>query len=181
VDATRQATAGDADALLALKLALDRESSFMMLEPDERATTAAESEDELRAILARPNSVVLVAEAARELVGCAEASGGEFRRNRHTASVVGRRPAITVRQRNRSSAVDRARNMGAGDRSGPARAHRDDTQPAGAGALPIAGLCESLGYEIEGTRRSGLVVENQPVDEYWIAKLLAASAFRRQT
>jgi hypothetical protein len=65
VVAIREATAGDADAVPALKLELDRESSVMMLEPEERATTPAESRDELHAILARPNSLVLVAEAAK--------------------------------------------------------------------------------------------------------------------
>jgi hypothetical protein len=81
----REATAGDAAALLALKLTLDRESGFMMLEPDERATTAAEVNAELRAVAARANSVVLVADAAGELVAYAEAGGGEYRRNRRTA------------------------------------------------------------------------------------------------
>jgi len=38
VVAIREATVGDADALLALKLELDRESSFAMLEPEAAST-----------------------------------------------------------------------------------------------------------------------------------------------
>jgi RimJ/RimL family protein N-acetyltransferase len=38
------------------------------------------------------------------------------------------------------------------------------------------GLYQALGYRIEGTRRSALFVEGEPVDEYWMAKLLGPSA-----
>jgi RimJ/RimL family protein N-acetyltransferase len=37
------------------------------------------------------------------------------------------------------------------------------------------GLYKSLGYRIEATRRSALIVENDLVDEYWMAKLLEPS------
>jgi RimJ/RimL family protein N-acetyltransferase len=166
----RQATAGDADALLALKLKLDRESSFMMLEPDERVTTPAEAEDDLRAILARRNSVVLVAETAGELVGYAEANGGEFRRNKHTASVV-----IGLRRSHAGRGIGRrllTELEGWAQANGVARLELT-VMTHNERAL---GLYRSLGYRIEGTRRSALVVDSEPVDEYWMAKLLEPSA-----
>jgi hypothetical protein len=43
----REANAQDAGTLLTLKGALDRETSFMLLEPDERATTEAEAAEQL--------------------------------------------------------------------------------------------------------------------------------------
>jgi hypothetical protein len=78
----REATADDARSLLGLKRGLDRETSFMLLEPDERTTTEREIVEELRGIAARPNSAVLVAEDRGELVGYVEAIGGGARRNR---------------------------------------------------------------------------------------------------
>lgn len=70
----REATAQDAGALLALKGALDRETSFMLLEPDERTTTEAEAADQLRAVASRPNSVVLVGDSGGELVATSRQS-----------------------------------------------------------------------------------------------------------
>ena len=166
----RRASAGDAEALLALKLELDRESSFMMLEPDERATTVGEAEDDLRAILARRNSVVLVAETADELVGYAEASGGEFRRNGHTASVV-----IGLRRSHSGKGIGRrllteldiwAQANGVSRLELTVMTHNERA----------LGLYKSLGYRIEGTRRSALIVENDLVDEYWMSKLLSRSS-----
>lgn len=81
----RHATADDAAVLLELKQALDRETAFMKLEPDERTTTVAEERRALMKRLAKANSTLLVAEGDGELAGYLEAEGGEFRRNWHAA------------------------------------------------------------------------------------------------
>jgi hypothetical protein len=57
----REAVPADAEALLALKRQLDRETSFMLLEPDERAETAEDIAADL-GHLTGSNSVVIVAE-----------------------------------------------------------------------------------------------------------------------
>jgi GNAT superfamily N-acetyltransferase len=98
----REAITQDARALLALKGALDRETSFMLLEPDERATTETKAAEQLRAVAARSNSVVLVADSGGELVGYVEAIGGGVRRNQHTAHVV-----IGVRQLHAGQGIGR--------------------------------------------------------------------------
>jgi GNAT superfamily N-acetyltransferase len=98
----REATVDDARLLMGLKRALDRETSFMLLEPDERTTTEREIAGQLRGIAARPNSVVLVAEEGGELVGYVEAIGGGVRRNRHTAHVV-----IGIRQQRAGQGLGR--------------------------------------------------------------------------
>ena len=84
----REAAPADAAALLALKHALDRESRFMLLEPDERADSDADERARLAVLSGQPNSVVLVAEDHGALIGYVEASGGTFRRNQRTAYVV---------------------------------------------------------------------------------------------
>jgi RimJ/RimL family protein N-acetyltransferase len=138
----------------------------MLLEPDERTTTEAEVAEELRAIATRPNSVVLVADAEGELAGYVEASGGTFRRNKHTAYVV-----IGVR---RSHA-----GLGIGGRL----LGELDSWAHAAGVLRLeltvmttneraVGLYCKLGYQIEGTRRAALRIDDELVDEYWMAKLL---------
>jgi RimJ/RimL family protein N-acetyltransferase len=162
----RQATAQDAGALLALKRALDRETSFMLLEPDERLTTEVEVAEQLRTVAARPNSNVLVADSGGELVGYVEAIGGGVRRNQHTAYVV-----IGVRQLHAGQGIGRrlltelecwARANGVLRLELTVMTHNEQA----------VGLYRKMGYRVEGTRQAALLVENALVDELWMAKLL---------
>jgi GNAT superfamily N-acetyltransferase len=74
--------------LLALKKQLDRETTFMLLEPDERTEDSADIAADLSSLAGAANGIVVVAETAGRLAGYAEARGGGFRRNRITAHVV---------------------------------------------------------------------------------------------
>lgn len=60
----------------------------MLLEPGERTEDTADVAADLTSVAAESNSVVIVAEAGRRLVGYIEARGGGFSRNRHTAHIV---------------------------------------------------------------------------------------------
>jgi GNAT superfamily N-acetyltransferase len=86
----READPCDAAMLVELRLQLDVESQFMMLEPDERSVSVAETETELARVEECPNSVILVAQAddAPEFAGYISAEGGAYRRNRHVAYLV---------------------------------------------------------------------------------------------
>ncbi len=86
--ALRTAGPEDAASLLRLKQRLDRESSFMLLEPGERDTSAEALARHLANVARSQNSVVIVAEIGGELAGYVELAGGSFRRNRATAQVV---------------------------------------------------------------------------------------------
>jgi RimJ/RimL family protein N-acetyltransferase len=163
----RAAAPDDAGPLLELKRALDRESTFMLLEPDERRTTEPDERMHLEAVGDSPNSTVLVAEHERRLVGYVEASGGEFRRNRSTAHVV-----IGVRR------------AYAGQGIGSRLLARLEQWALSAGVRRLEltvmthnqaaiGLYRKLGYEREGARRAALVIDGKPVDELWMAKLVS--------
>lgn len=78
----------DAAALLGLKRQLDRETSFMMFEPDERDSSALDLAAELGQAARSRNSVVIVADAGDHLAGYVELTGGLLRRSRTTAHVV---------------------------------------------------------------------------------------------
>jgi RimJ/RimL family protein N-acetyltransferase len=162
----REAKTEDADALLALKRALDRETTFMLLEPGERTTTESEVAEQLQRAAARPNSVVLVAEVAGEFVGYVEAIGGGVRRNRHTAHVV-----IGVRQAFAGHGIGR-RLLEELDRWGQANGVRRLELTVMTHNDRAIGLYTRVGYRVEGTREAALLVDNQLVDELWMAKLL---------
>lgn len=166
----RPAGPGDAAELLALKKDLDRETSFMLLEPGERTEDDAEVAAELTSLAAAANSVLIVAETAGRLAGYAEARGGGFRRNRITAHVV-----IGV--------LAAASGQGAG--SGLLRemelwalAHgiRRLELTVMAGNHRARRLYERMGFVIEGRRRQCLLVDGRLVDELYMAKLLPRPA-----
>ncbi len=84
----RQIQPGDGEKFLALNLALDNETRFMMLEPDERDDSVEFQAQQIQAILASPNSMIFVADAGEQLAGYIALFGGRFRRIRHSAHIV---------------------------------------------------------------------------------------------
>lgn len=165
----RAAGPGDAADLLALKKQLDRETSFMLIEPDERTEDSADIAAELSSMAGAANSIVVVAavaEQAGRLVGYAEAQGGGFRRNRITAYVV-----IGV--------LAAAGGQGVG--SGLLRELELWAPGHGIHRLELTvmahnhrarRLYERMGYAVEGRRRECLLVDGRLVDELYMAKLL---------
>ena len=166
----RRAGPGDAAGLLGLKLRLDRETSFMLLEPGERTEDSADVAADLTGMAGAAGAVVVVAEAAGGLVGYAEARGGGFRRNRITAVVV-----IGV--------LAAAGGRGAG--SGLLREVESWAAGHGIHRLELTvmahnqrarRLYERMGFAVEGRRRECLLVDGRLVDELYMAKLLPPAA-----
>ena len=163
----REASTADAPALLALKRQLDQETSFMLLEPDERAADVAERRSELERIVAAPNSVVIVATSGETLLGYVELSGGAFRRNARTAElVIGVAAAasgqgVGARLLARAEAWARLHGL-----------HRIELTVMAHNAR-TARVYERHGFQLEGRRRQCLLVDGKYVDELYMAKLLA--------
>jgi RimJ/RimL family protein N-acetyltransferase len=162
----RTAGSADADSLLRLKQRLDHETSFMLLEPGERDTSAEALARHLDSEARSGNSVVIVAETGDELAGYVELTGGSFRRNRATAHVV-----IGV------VAAASGRGIGAG----LLRQARDWAAGHGLHRLELtvmahnrraADLYRRMGFSVEGRRAQGLLVDGRFVDELYVAALL---------
>ena len=156
----------DAEGFLALCNKLDQETQFMLLEPGERLTTAAEQREQIRRLLLRDNQVILVAEADDRLVGYLGAYGGEYMRYRNTARVV-----VGVLQEFAGKGIGTrllkellvwAQSRGI---------HRLELTVMAHNAKAL-GLYKKMGFEIEGTRKDSLLVNGRYVDEYSMAKLL---------
>jgi RimJ/RimL family protein N-acetyltransferase len=162
----REVTPADAMALLALKRQLDEETSFMLLEPDERSADVAEIQFNLERIDAAANSVVIVATSGDTLVGYVELSGGAFRRNARTAElVIGLAAAASgqgVGARLLTQAEAWARLHGL---------HRIELTVMAHNTRAIR-VYERHGFQAEGRRRECLLVDGEFVDELYMAKLL---------
>ena len=163
----RPITEGDAEAYLALARAVDAESRFMMYEPGERQTTVEQQIEQIRAVRASDNKLVLVAEHEGQLVGYLGAMGGTFHRNHHSAHIfVGILEAFTGQGLGRRLLEETerwARRQGL---------HRLELTVMRHNARALA-LYQKMGFEIEGTKRDSLQVEGVYVDEICMAKLLA--------
>lgn len=156
----------DAAAFLALCKQLDRESTLMMLEPDERTSSLEELSERIAGLVASSNSTILVVDAGAELCGYIEAEGGSFRRNRHSATLVvgilqayagrglGRKLFAAIEEWAKQQAIHRLELT--------VQAHNER-------ALHLYRRC---GFEIEGTRRHSLLVDGFYIDEYALAKLI---------
>lgn len=84
----QQIQPGDGEKFLALNLALDNETRFMMLEPDERNDSAEFQEQQIQAIVSSPNSTIFVVDDGEKMAGYIALFGGRFRRIRHSAHIV---------------------------------------------------------------------------------------------
>lgn len=156
----------DAGELLSLQHRLDLESSFMLLEPEERQTGLQQVEEMIEGFVEAETSILIGAEADGRLAGFMSARGGSVNRNRHTAYIV-----IGILQQ--------FQGMGIG--SGLFRELDTWALGIGIGRLELSvmthnqralALYTKSGFEIEGTKRKALRVDGQWVDEYYMSKIL---------
>ena len=163
----------DADALLDLQQALDRETSFMLLTPGERPDDAALLRTRLETIAQGADpAYVIVADtearhAADRLAGYVDVSVQPFQRSLGTGYVV-----MGVRQSFAGQGVGRAL----------LRAAIDTARDTGLGRLELTvmehnrralGLYLSCGFQVEGLRRDAVWVAGEAVSEYWMGLLLS--------
>ncbi len=157
---------GDAEQFLNLRKKLDQETQFMMFEPGERTTTVEEQRDHIERLLLQENSIIIVVEHNGQLVGYLSASGGEFRRNKHSVHIV-----IGILQD--------FTGRGIGGRLFAALEEWAHQKSISRLELTVMThnqvgleLYRKRGFEIEGTKKHSLLINGQYVDEYYMAKLL---------
>ena len=165
---TRLRIAGPADAetLLRLKQRLDQETSFMLLEPGERDTSAAALARHLGSVAQSGNSVVIVAETGGELAGYIELTGGTFHRNQATAYVV-----IGVLAAAGGKGVGRGLLEEAKRWAVAHGVHRLELTVMAHNHRAIR-LYERTGFSIEGRRSECLLIDGQFIDELYMAMVL---------
>lgn len=156
----------DAEAFLSLCTALDQETSFMMLELDERITTVDEQRARIREIQNSRNSTILIAEQSGTLIGYVGAFGESFRRCRHSAYVV---CGILASHHGKGIGTMLFRELEEWAKS--SRIRRLELTVMVHNEAGIA-LYKKSGFEIEGTKRHSLIIGDQFIDEFYMAKLL---------
>lgn len=145
---------------------LDAETQFMLLEPGERKTTVEEQRTQIDILLGQENQTIFVAEQDNELVGYLAASGGTFKRCKHSASIV-----TGILQAFTGHGIGTQFFQRVEEWAKRQHIHRLELTVMTHNTAGIA-LYKKQGFAIEGTRRHALLISGSYIDEYYMSKLL---------
>src|SRR5690625_689198 len=84
----RQINTADAEKFIQLVQQVERETTYMLFEPGERAISVEQQRQRIKAIEQKEGSAIFLAEKEHHLAGYLMAIGGGARRNRHAAYLV---------------------------------------------------------------------------------------------
>lgn len=162
----RPIRASDAEAYLTLMWQLDQETTFMLLEPDERKGDL----EELRTRFARQqedmtSGILFVAEHGERLIGCLGAERGQVRRTAHSAHIF-----IGVQQAYGGKGIGTQLFLAVENWARSLHLHRLALDVHTHNKAGIA-LYSRRGFVIEGTLKDAYDVRGQFVDAYAMAKL----------
>ena len=156
----------DAEQFLNLCKQLDEEMQFMMFESDERKTTVEEQRTQLDNLLRQENQTILVAEQDNQLIGYLAASGGTFKRTRHSAYLV-----IGILQAFTGQGIGTQLFQFLEQWTQQQHIHRLELTVMTHNTAGIT-LYKKQGFAIEGTKRHSLLIHGHYVDEFYMSKLL---------
>ena len=161
----RKVMTGEGSALLELMATLDEETTFMMLEPGERQTTAEDQNKVIESFDSSTSKVMFVADTGEELAGFVAGVGKTANRNKHSMYCV-----IGIRQNASGQGVGTrlmieleawAREHGFTRLELTVMVHNE----------PAKRLYLGRGFVAEGTKKNSLVIDGEYVDELYMAKV----------
>ncbi len=164
----RKLTVEDAESVLSLMYQLDRESKFMLLEPEERTTTLEQQIQIIHSFNDSSNKVMYLLTNDEKAFGFIVGVGNTANRNKHCMSlVIGLLQAVTG-QGFGKELVNKlegwAISHGYSRLELTVMQHNERAKR----------LYESCGFEVEGLKRHSLVVDGEYVNELYMSKLLTA-------
>ncbi|WP_413377586.1 N-acetyltransferase family protein [Alkalihalobacillus sp. 1P02AB] len=161
----REVTTTDAEAFLQLSKQIDQSGS-MLYEPGEKTTTVDEQRKMIARISSQFNSTLLVAEQDRTLAGFIMAAGGATRRNQHSAYLVLGVDEKFHGQGIASQLMDEllqwAKQIGLTRLELTVIKHN----------TRAFSLYQKKGFVLEGEKVHSLMIDGEPVNEYYLYKLL---------
>lgn len=161
----RHALESDGASVVALRRRLFQETDYMLWEADEFTQSADEESKRITRLNTRPNSLVILAEEGSTLVGLLTAVGGEVRRLRHSATL-----ALGVAQSHWGQGVATRMLEHVVAWSASAGLHRLELTVHTTNLRAVAVYLRA-GFQLEGVRRSSLIVGGRYVDEYLMSRL----------
>jgi RimJ/RimL family protein N-acetyltransferase len=161
----REIQLSDAEAFWQMQSALDKETKFMMFEPDERKRNLDLIQRLIQNSLAG-NNLLLVAENKEDIVGFLSAQRGVPNRMKHTAYIViGIRKAF--QGKGLGSEFFKKLDLWAKQKH-ITRLELTVMCPN----MAAKHLYEKNGFVVEGIKKSSMLVDAEYVDEFYMAKIL---------
>lgn len=160
----REIAEDDSIRFLNMNKQLDQETTFMLLEPQERTTTIEQQKNIISGFINTQNSNIFVAEINNELVGHLTVIGGNANRIRHRAHIVigilnnfigqgiGRKLFEQLEQWRPTTSLSRLELT--------VMVHNERA----------LALYKRMGFEIEGIKKRSIKIDDQYVDEYYMGK-----------
>lgn len=162
----REITKDDASNFVNLVKQVEKESEFMLFEPDERKITLEQQIKRIESMQQDVNSTIFIAEEANKLVGYLVVIGGIANRNKHSAYLV-----IGVLKECSGQGIGTKLFEKLQEWSAHHKIHRLELTVMNHNDRAIS-LYKKAGFEIEGTKRNSLFVNGKYIDEYYMSKLL---------
>ena len=161
----RRAAELDAAALIELRRTLFSETENMLWEPDEFVQTAEDEAKRISRLSSRSNSLVILAEDGSQPVGILTAVGGEVRRLRKSTSLA---LGVAKSHWGRGVATQMLQHALEWSRASGLRRVELTVHTSNVRAVGVYLRC---GFQVEGVRRSSLLVGDKYVDEYIMSVL----------
>ncbi|SES67598.1 Protein N-acetyltransferase, RimJ/RimL family [Oceanobacillus limi] len=162
----REIQHSDAEKLADLMQQVDESSQYMLWEAGERKITTEGSQKMITGILESRNSNLFVAEDNGKLMGYLLAIGGNAKRNKHAAYLV-----IGIHSECRGKGVGTLLFNEVERWAMDQNVHRLELTVVTQNEAGLS-LYRKMGFEIEGTKRDSLLIDDKYVDEYYMSKLL---------
>lgn len=155
----------DAESFLALNKKID-ESNFMLFEPGERKTTPEQQRQAIERILSDKSSVFYVAESEEKLVGFIAAIGSHLKRKRHSAYLV-----LGVLEEYQGQGIASKLFNQIFEWAKEVEITRLELTVI-KDNMKAFNLYRKMGFVLEGEKVHSLMIDGQPINEYYLYKLL---------
>jgi len=165
----REAVANDAEAVIQLLERLYAETSFLLLEPGEQVWNKDEYARRIAQARADRSGMMYVAEADGALTGVVFGIRGRARRNRHGLYLV-----IGVLRAHWNRGIGLSLLRAAEEWAKTNGLHRLELTVQVRNARAAA-LYRKAGFEVEGRKRHSVFIDNAPMDEWLLSRLIDRS------
>ncbi|WP_421100921.1 GNAT family N-acetyltransferase [Sporosarcina psychrophila] len=162
----REIKTSDAEKFVYLTQQVEGISEYMLWEAGERNIQPEQQEKIIESIEENETSTIFVAETDNVLVGYLMAIGSNARRRKHSAYIV-----IGIVENYRGQGVGRKLFKELEQWASNHNIHRLELTVVARNEAGLA-LYKKIGFEIEGTKKHSLFIEDEFVDEFYMAKLL---------
>ncbi|WP_185929416.1 GNAT family N-acetyltransferase [Paenibacillus popilliae] len=161
----REVTQKDASQLVVLHKQLDKETKYMLFEPNEREVDENQQLKVITSLLESDNSNIFVAEYNDRIVGHLTVIGGHAKRIKHRAYIV---IGISNDFTGKGIGTDLFKAMEKWRLATnitrvelTVMTHNDNGIK----------LYKKMGFEVEGVKKNSIIIDDRFVDEYYMAKI----------